>query len=91
MALHDEIHREQLPVVRMAREQDVSAAAADIVEIGRPVFQDDDRQLPIAVSQKLFDRFPAPGPSIVPADKVKSVVDLFDSVLFVSICYLKRI
>ena len=81
MALHDEIHREQLPVVRMAREQDVSAAAADIVEIGRPVFQDDDRQLPIAVSQKLFDRFPASGPSIVPADKVKSVVDLFDSVL----------
>ena len=65
----------------MAREQDVGAAAADIVEIGRPVFQDDDRQAPIAVSQKLFDRLPASGPCIVPADKVKSVVDLFDGVL----------
>ena len=43
MALYDEIYREQLPVVRMTREQDVSAAAADIIEIGRPVLQDDDR------------------------------------------------
>jgi hypothetical protein len=81
MALRDKIHREQLPVVRMARKQDVGTAAADIVEISRPVFQDDDRQAPIAVSQKLFNGFPASGPSIVSANKVKGIVDFFHGVL----------
>ena len=54
---------------------------ADIVEIGRPVVQDDDRQASVAVSQKLIDRFLASGPSVVPADEVKSVVDFFHGVL----------
>jgi len=34
----------------MPREQDIGPAVADTVEIGRPVFQDDDRQVPVAVS-----------------------------------------
>ena len=67
--------------MRMARQQDIGAAEADIVEIGRPVFQDNDWQAFVAVSQKLLDRFPASGSPVIPADQVKSVVDLFDSVL----------
>ena len=65
----------------MAREQDVGTAATDIVEISRPVFQDDDRQAFFAVSQKLVDRFPYSRSSIVPANKVKSIVDFFYGVL----------
>src|SRR5574340_999754 len=65
----------------MAREQYVSTAVADIVKIGRAMFQDDYRQGCVASFQKLFDRFPATGPPIIPSDKVEGIVDFFHGIL----------
>ena len=67
--------------MRVPREQDIGTALADIVEIGRSVFQDDDWQASVAVLQKLIDRFSAFEPSVAPADEVKSVVNLLHCVL----------
>ncbi len=44
----------------MAREQYIGTADADIVEIGRSVFQNNDRQVFVAVSQKLVIDFRLP-------------------------------